>query len=119
MIEQICDLLIQGKSIARAATITGISESTIHRWLSHGKSKTAEPIFVELVQRVKEAVECSEFELIQSLRNAGRDPKNWRAIAWMLERRFPEQYGKDRNPQASDSTFEQGPDTPPSLAVVN
>ena len=39
MIEQLCDLLIQGNAISKAAILTGISESTIYRWLANGKKK--------------------------------------------------------------------------------
>ena len=95
MIEQICDLLIQGSTIAGAAMLTGISESTIYRWLAMGKAEGADSIFVELVARVAEAIESSEFELLQRMRIAGSKPDHWRATAWMLERRFPEKYGKN------------------------
>ena len=84
MIEQFCDLLIQGQTIARAALLTGISESTIYRWLVLGKKEGAEAIYVELAERVREATECSEFELLQRLRKAGDKPEHWRATAWML-----------------------------------
>ena len=100
MIEQYCDLLIQGQTISRAAVLTGISESTIYRWLALGKRDGAEPIYIELVERVTEATECSEFELIQRIRKAGDKPENWRATAWMLERRFPEKYGKKSSDQS-------------------
>jgi transposase len=91
---RLCDLIIQGKTIADAAIIRGVSESSIYRWLSKGKKPGAEPIFVELVERVQEAVECSEIELLQDLRIASQEPKNWRAIAWMLERRWPDKWGQ-------------------------
>jgi DNA invertase Pin-like site-specific DNA recombinase len=39
MIEQYCDLLIQGQTVSRAAVLTGISESTIYRWLTLGKKR--------------------------------------------------------------------------------
>ncbi len=111
MIEQICDLLIQGSTIAGAAMLTGISESTIYRWLAMGKSEGADPIYVELVARVSEAIESSEFELLQRMRIAGSKPDHWRATAWMLERRFPEKYGKNVNNQVSGQTSmpESGP----------
>jgi len=117
MIEQICDLLIQGKPIARAAMLTGISESTIFRWLAIGKSPEAETIYRELVDRVAEATECSEFELLQNIRMAAAETKNWRANFQMLERRFPEKYGK--NVSAQDGGQSGKPDSGPSgLAVV-
>lgn len=117
MIEQICDLLIQGSTIAGAAMLTGISESTIYRWLAMGKSEGAEPIYLELVARVGEAIESSEFELLQRMRIAGSKPDHWRATAWMLERRFPEKYGK--NVSAQDGGQSGTPNSGPSgLAVV-
>lgn len=117
MIEQICDLLIEGSTIARSAVITGVSESTIYRWLAIGKSEGAEPIYVELVTRVGEAIESSEFELLQRMRIAGSKPDHWRATAWMLERRFPEKYGKNVSEQ--DGGQSRKPDSGSSgLAVV-
>ena len=117
MIEQICDLLIEGSTIARSAMLTGISESTIYRWLAMGKSEGADPIYVELVTRVGEAIESSEFELLQRMRIAGSKPDHWRATAWMLERRFPEKYGK--NVSAQDGGQSGTPNPGPSgLAVV-
>lgn len=117
MIEQLCDLLIEGSTIARSAVLTGISESTIYRWLVMGKSEGADPIYVELVARVGEAIESSEFELLQRMRIAGSKPDYWRATAWMLERRFPEKYGK--NVSAQDGGQSGKPDSGPSgLAVV-
>jgi hypothetical protein len=117
MIEEICDHLITGSSIARAGVLAGISESTIYRWLALGKSEGAEPIYVELVARVGEAIESSEFELLQLMRIAGSKPDHWRATAWMLERRFPEKYGK--NVSAQDGGQSGKPESGPSgLAVV-
>jgi len=117
MIEQICDLLIEGSTIARSAMLTGISESTIYRWLAMGKSEGAEPIYVELAARVGEAIESSEFELLQRMRIAGSKPDHWRATAWMLERRFPEKYGKNVNSQ--DISQANKPDSGPTgLAAV-
>jgi transposase len=117
MIEQICDLLIEGSTIARSAMLTGISESTIYRWLAMGKSEGAEPIYKELTTRVGEAIDSSEFELVQRMRIAGSKPDHWRATAWMLERRFPEKYGKSVSNQVGNQNPE--PDSGPTgLAAV-
>lgn len=98
MIEKIADLIVMGKPIAVAANLAGISESTIYRWLALGKKKGANKIYKELVERVYEACEFSEFEALQVLRQATLEGSNWRAAAWILERRHPEKYGK-RSPQ--------------------
>ena len=96
MIEEICDLVIRGKSIANAAKIRGVSESSIYRWLAIGRAPGAEDIYLELAERMAEALEYSEFEALQTLRIASQDPKNWRVAAWILERRFPEKYGNKK-----------------------
>lgn len=98
MIEKIADLIVMGKPIAVAANLAGISESTIYRWLALGKKKEANKIYKELVERVYQACEFSEFEALQVLRQATLEGSNWRAAAWILERRHPEKYGK-RSPQ--------------------
>lgn len=94
MIEKIADLIVMGKSIALAANVAGISESTIYRWLALGKKKSSEKIYKDLVDRVSEACEFSEFEALQVLRQSSLEGSNWRAAAWILERRHPEKYGK-------------------------
>ena len=118
MIEQICDLIIQGKKISRAALLTGISESTIYRWLALGKREGAEPIYVELVERVREATECSEIELLQRLRIATEKPDHWRATAWLLERRFPEKYGKKPTEQYQTQSYKSDSEST-TLTVVS
>jgi transposase len=98
MIEKIADLIVIGKPISVAANLAGISESTIYRWLAMGKKKGANKIYRDLVERVYEACEFSEFEALQVLRQATLEGSNWRAAAWILERRHPEKYAK-RSPQ--------------------
>jgi len=34
-----------------------------------------------------------EIEILRTLQEAARDPKQWRAAAWALERLYPERYG--------------------------
>lgn len=94
IIEEICDLIIEGQTIAKAANMRGISESTIYRWLKLGKEPNSESIYKELVARVYEATELSEFELLQGFRIAASKKKDPRHYLLMLERRFPERYAK-------------------------
>lgn len=119
LIEQFCDLLIEGRTIERAAKLSGLSGTTIYRWLAMGKKQDAESIYKELVERVSEATEASEFSLLQSMRKAGSDPKNWRANAWLLERRFPEKYGKRDKNQAMEAETVPGNGDTNHLAIVS
>ena len=97
IVEEICDLVIQGKSFARAAAARDISESTIYRWIALGKKQESEPIYRELVERLSESCEISEFEALQTIRKTISYPDNWRAAAWLLEHRFPAKYGKNQS----------------------
>lgn len=94
LIEEICDLIAEGYSFAEAARIRLVGESTFYNWMSLGRSETAEPIYKELVSKVEEAAEFSEVEAIQALRISAIKHRNWKAAAWILERRFPEKYAK-------------------------
>ena len=72
------------------------------------RKKGSEKIYKDLVERVSEACEFSEIEALQVLRQASMKESNWRAAAWILERRHPEKYGKrvalDENRESSLSS---------------
>ena len=96
LIEEICDLIAEGYPFAEAARMRRISESSFFSWMAMGRKENAEPIYKELVAKVEEASEFSESELIQAMRSSAIRDRNWRSAAWMLERRFPEKYGRQR-----------------------
>lgn len=66
-----------------AAEYVGCASSTITR--------TAERDY-EFGQQVVEAEKCLDIEGLSVIRKAGREPKYWRAYAWLLERRRPDDY---------------------------
>jgi len=49
---------------------------------------------IDFAVRVEEALQISEVEALQRIRYASRRDQHWRAAAWILERRFPEKYGR-------------------------
>ena len=116
LIEEICDLVIQGMSIAKAAERRKVSESTIFRWLAKGKEENAPALYKKLVESMDQAIEMSKWELLQVLRQATLGGKNWRASAWLLERRYPDEYGKaTRNSCKCNSND----DVPAELSIVS
>lgn len=44
-------------------------------------------------QQVQQSELRAEMEIVRTLREATRDPKQWRAAAWTLERSYPRRYG--------------------------
>ena len=74
-----------GCSREAAAGLAGISATTLYEW------QREFPQFSQGLQKAD-----SEFEAVcvASIRKAGQNPRNWTANSWLLERKFPQRYGK-------------------------
>jgi len=78
---QICDQIAKGLPILQSAIACGISRTTFYRW------KDERPEFEEMVNQ---AVAVSEARLLNKI----SDAEDWRAAAWVMERRFPDRWAK-------------------------
>ena len=74
-----------GITFERAAELHRVSRATIYRW------RNEDP---EFDKDVLEAVVYSEAILLQRINDKTTD--DWKAAAWILERRHPEQYSQRR-----------------------
>jgi hypothetical protein len=74
-----------GITFERAAELHRVSRATIYRW------RNEDP---EFDKDVLEAVVYSEAILLQRINDKTAD--DWKAAAWILERRHPEQYSQRR-----------------------
>jgi hypothetical protein len=79
-----------GCSRRMAAEMVGCHHTTITR------TAQRHPEFARLLADAESAVDIAALERIQK---AGEENKNWRAAAWVLERRHPEEFGR-RTPHA-------------------
>jgi transposase len=66
----------------------------VYRWTKRGE-KQASGLFREFCMALREADAVAELRCIRRLNQAACDG-DWRAAAWMLERRFPERWGRRR-----------------------
>lgn len=80
---QVLVLLRSGCSKRRAAAYVGVDESTIRR---------AEKNDPEFAIEVAKASTQFEVDLVNKMR--AQADKFWRAAAWLLERRLPEEFGR-------------------------
>lgn len=85
----------------------GVDPATFYRWMNLGASgKAPYREFCQEVKRVTAEVGLLWVGIIQE-----SAPKTWQAAAWLLERRFPEQYGRTihdlRNYDVTSLTDEQ------------
>ena len=78
---QICEHVSKGIPMRQAAQALGISEATFHRWRNEKE---------EFGDMVNQAIGVSEARLITELSTC----EDWRAKAWILERRFPDRWSK-------------------------
>lgn len=86
IVERLLKAIRLGMAYKHAAAYAGISEDTFYTWM---KEKT------EFSEQVKEAEAdgiATNFAKIQKAATNG----SWQASAWILERRHPEEYGRQR-----------------------
>jgi hypothetical protein len=88
--EDLCRYLKTGVTIKTAAEAVGISEATYHLWLRKGKAGI-EP-YATFADKIRETFPKTEAVLAGRVINASE--KDWRAAAWMLERRNRKDWGK-------------------------
>ncbi len=95
-----------------AAKLSGISPATLQTWMRRGRKEQARLIALGLDSNDEDAIDIHEFPfleffetidkaiplrkalLVERIRDAGRDPRNWTANAWLLERLHPDQFGR-------------------------
>jgi transposase-like protein len=90
-----------GASYSAAAQYVGVAESTLHSWLARGraerdarKHEPTERRFVLLLDAVERASARAEVRAAATIAEAqGAD---WRAAAWFLERRAPQDWAPPR-----------------------
>jgi transposase len=87
-------LLAAGASTARAAAAVGVGERSVRRWLHEGGLR--ERVRQARASTPDPADSLSEARLVLLIARAAAH--DWRAGAWMLERRWPERWGNASMP---------------------
>lgn len=88
----ITEALTKGMTLKRALEVAGIAESTYWAW--QRRAREGEEPFCSFAEAVTHArAKCQE-ELLDLIQIAAIEPKNWRAAAWILERRYPDEWGE-------------------------
>lgn len=112
----------------QAAAIGGISKRTIQRWMKDGREDVEAdvPVSKSKFRRFYLAVVVAEAEFeqtaLQGIAAAGAaGHQNWTAYAWLLERKWPERYGKREVVQleGGDTPLVQLNLTSPAVRSIN
>jgi hypothetical protein len=91
-ISRLIEAIRAGHTREGAATLAGISKSTFNGWLASAKEPGADQEFLLFLDAVKSAEVEAEDALLAIIRSAA--PKQWQASAWLLERRYPDRWGR-------------------------
>ena len=97
--ERICNALRLGATRQAAAQAGGVSPGTVVAWLKRGRN--GEQPYQDFRQSYVEAEYYSRESLLAKM--ATHYDSSWQSVAWMLERRFPDEYGKKQEVKLSGS----------------
>ena len=75
----------------------GIGESTFYRWVNEPKTELQR----ELGERLKKSEADYKNALLSIIAKAGQE-KDWKAAAWLLERKYPHEYSRHSVLRAAD-----------------
>ena len=103
LIDSISRAVAAGAPVATASRYVGIDQSTLYRWLRDGDTKGKRyELHRKLKRSLMEAREKAQMSLIADVRSSARDVRDsdgnfvrrgdWRAAAWLLSRRWPDQW---------------------------
>jgi hypothetical protein len=96
--EQIVAYIRQGYPKTTTFRLVGLHQDTGFDWLRYGRERPDDyPHYVKLAEDIEHAIAEVQAERVDQILAAARDPKNWTAAAWYLERTDPQTWGrKDR-----------------------
>jgi len=90
--KEICGYISVGNTFERSCILANIAEKTFYIWKSKGReSKNGK--YVQFLQAVKKAEEEFKRHHIANIAKAS-DKGIWQASAWLLERKYPEEFGR-------------------------
>lgn len=92
MQKAICSALRKGLPVEITAELVGLSKVTIYSWLKKGGK--GDPLYVDFLNAFKKARAAFVLTHLKRIADAAKEPRNWTAAAWLLERTRAEHFGK-------------------------
>jgi hypothetical protein len=111
---QMVEHIKSGVTINDACALEGISKQSHYRWLDEGLVPPGEsdhrPACWTYRLEIEAALASYKHNLLKNLQSAASNGQ-WQASAWILERRFPDEFGR-KDKVALSGGFASKPDTP-------
>nr|WP_263326078.1 hypothetical protein [Neobacillus sp. Marseille-Q6967] len=93
LINDAVKLLKSGNYVTTVCEFIGIDTSTWYRWMREGK-KAKTGIKNHFYHAIKKAEAEAEIRMVTDLQKIANENQTWQALAWMLERKYPERWGR-------------------------
>lgn len=84
----------QGMPLKHAAAMAGMSYDTLNAWQKRGENESAPEQFRQFCQLLRHSQAVAMQVHLTSICDAAK--RDWRAAAWMLERRYPEDFARQQ-----------------------
>lgn len=97
----------QGMPLKQAAAAAGISYDTLNHWQRRGENEVEPSEYRQFCQLLLRSQAIAMQVHVSSINKAAE--RDWRAAAWMLERRFPTEFARPQ--QIEDSSSSGKPQT--------
>lgn len=111
LVEKAVELKRQGMNDCDIAAAIGVCKQTFSKWINHPETKVQR----ELAEQLKKAESDYKATLLNTIRDAALAKNSfWTAAAWLLERKYPDEYSQNRK-TAEDAS----PDVPQIVLGVN
>lgn len=82
----------QGMPLKQAAAMAGMSYDTLNNWQNRGENESAPPEYRQFCQLLRHSQDVAMQVHFSSICDAAK--RDWRAAAWMRERRYPEDFAR-------------------------
>ena len=93
MVEQAVEMKKSGLNDCDIAAAIGVCKQTFSKWICHPETKVQR----DLSEQLKKAEADYKEVLLTTIRKAALEKNgNWTAAAWLLERKYPEEYSQNR-----------------------
>tara|TARA_R100000426_G_C4818282_1_gene109378 strand:+ start:990 stop:1463 length:474 start_codon:yes stop_codon:yes gene_type:complete len=97
--EELLANLREAMSIRAACALSGVGKSTFYDWINQDDGFADD---VEAAKRFSEAV------MVSRIKALGEEKADWRAYAWLLERRFPEEWSAKKEIELNQTVNDGG-----------
>ena len=105
LVDKLVSYLRSGNYVKVACRAVGISPQLLSQWLDRGVSERPEDAaYADLRERVQLARSESEARNVAIIATAARE--SWQAAAWLLERQYPDRWGRPSVRMRDDITPE-------------